>query len=177
MLKSSKMMNISKLKITNDSLHKELLRKCYNYSKKSNHPSTHTAALIIKNNKIILKGANVLPKGVKNKKERFQKKNKHIYLNHAERDVIFKAAKKGISTKGLTMVMPWLPCIPCANAVISSGIKKLIVHKQMIERTGKKWQEELKNAVKIMQEAKVKILMYDGLIGVKAYMHSKEWDA
>jgi len=75
------------------------------------------------------------------------------------------------------MVMPWLPCIPCANAVISAGIKRLVVHKQMVERTKREWQKELKDAVQIMREAKVDIIAYDGLVGAKAYMHSKEWDA
>ncbi len=75
------------------------------------------------------------------------------------------------------MVMPWLPCIPCANAVISSGIKKLIVHKQMIEKTREGWQKELKDAVQILGEAGVKIIAYDGVVGVKAYMHSNKWDA
>ena len=103
--------------------------------------------------------------------------DKHIYPNHAERDLVYLAAKKGIKTNGLTMVMPWLPCIPCANAVISSGIKKLIIHKQMVERTREGWQEELKNAVKIMKEAGVKMIAYDGEVGAKAYMHSEFWNA
>ena len=155
----------------------EWLKECYEYSKNSKHPSTHNAALLIKDNKIILKGVNNLPKGVKEKKERFEGDNKHIYPNHAERDIIYKAAQQGIPTKGLAMVMPWLPCIPCANAVISAGIKKLIVHKQMIERTREGWQEELKNAVEIMHEAGIEIVAYDGNVGAKAYMHSQEWDA
>jgi len=133
--------------------------------------------LLVAQEKIILEGVNILPPRVKYKKERFEGANKHIYPNHAERDVIYQAAKKGISTEGLTMVMPWLPCIPCANAVISSGIEKLIVHKQMVERTKEKWQEELKNAVQIMQEAGVEIITYDGVIEAKAYMHHQEWDA
>jgi len=73
--------------------------------------------------------------------------------------------------------MPWLPCIPCANAVISAGISKLVVHKQMVERTRKGWIEELKNAVQIMKEAKIDIIAYDGLVSAKAYMHHKEWKA
>jgi deoxycytidylate deaminase len=75
------------------------------------------------------------------------------------------------------MVMPWLPYIPCADAIITSDIKKLIVHKQMIIRTKEKWKEELINAVQMMKEAGVKILAYDGEIGVKAFMHGKEWIA
>ncbi len=42
------------------------------------------------------------------------------------------------------MVMPWLPFIQCANAIITSGIKQhLVIHKQMVERTDDKWKEEL----------------------------------
>ena len=153
------------------------LKECYDYSKKSNHPSTHNAALLIRDNKVILGGVNILPLGVKMIKERFEGENKHVYPNHAERDLIYKAAKKGISTDKLIMVMPWLPCIPCANAIISAGIKKLVVHKQMVERTREGWQEELKNAVQIMKEAGVGIIAYDGKVGAKAYMHSQEWMA
>ncbi len=165
------------IKISTNDAYKKLLRECYAYSAYSNHPSTHNAALLVSGDKIILKGKNVLPKGVLGKKERFEGDNKHIYPNHAERDLIYKAARKGIPTDKLTMVMPWLPCIPCANAVISSGIETLVVHKQMIERTREGWQEELKNAVQVMKEAGVKIIAYEGVVGAKAYMHSEEWDA
>jgi len=168
----------SNVKITRNKKYRELLRECYKYSRKSDHPSTHNAALLVdKSGKIVLKGLNILPPGVKKRKERYEGENKHKYLNHAERDVIYKAARKGIKTRGLTMVMPWLPCIPCANAIITSGIKKLIVHKQMIIRTREEWKEELINAVRMMKEAGVKILAYDGEIGVKAFMHGKEWIA
>lgn len=165
------------IKLSKDKKYADWLRECYNYSRKGNHPSTHNAALLIKKDKVILRGLNILPPGVKETRSRFTGKEKHIYLNHAERDVIFKAAKAGIKTKELTMVMPWLPCINCANAIITAGIKKLIVHRQMIERTDKKWVKELKNAMKILTEAKVKVIAYDGVVGAKAYMHSHEWDA
>ncbi len=173
-------MNIKELEdveITTDSLYKDFLKDCYDYASGSNHPSTHTGALLVGDDGIVLRGRNVLPPGVKNLKERFEGQNKHMYPNHVERDLIYKAARKGIKTEGLTMVMPWLPCIPCANAIISSGIDRLVVHKQMIERTREGWQGELKNAVRVMREAKVEIIAYDGVVGAKAYMHSQEWDA
>ena len=172
-------MDIEKLGIKNskDPEYKALLRDCYEYSRRSHHPSTHNAALLVDGKKVVLRGVNNFPIGVKEIRKRFEGDNKHIYPNHAERDVIYKAARKGIRTEGLTMVMPWLPCIPCANAVISSGIKKLIVHKQMVERTREKWKEELKDAVEIIKEAGIKIIAYDGLVGAKAYMHSQKWDS
>ena len=168
---------LNNIEITTDELYKNLLKDCYNYASKSNHPSTHTAALLVDGDKVILRGKNTFPPGVKYTKGRITGDNKHMYPNHAERDLVYKAARQGIKTEGLTMVMPWLPCIPCANAVISSGIKKLVVHKQMIERTREGWQAELKDAVQILEEADVKIIAYDGLVGARAYMHSNEWDA
>lgn len=173
-------MDISKLdniKISTEKMYGDFLKDCYNYASNSNHPSTHTAALLIKNKKVILRGKNILPPKVKELKERFQGDNKHIYPNHAERDLVYKAARKGIKTKGLMMVMPWLPCIPCANAIISSGIKQLVVHKKMIERTREGWQKELKDAVQIMKEAGIKVIAYDGVVGAKAYMHKHIWKA
>ena len=168
---------LNNIKISTEEVHKKLLKNCYDYASKSNHPSTHTAALLVDNEKVILSGQNILSPGVKELEERFKGDNRHIYPNHAERDVIYKAARKGIKTKGLTMIMPWLPCIPCANAIISSGIKQLVVHKQMIERTSDKWKTELKNAIQIMEEAGIPIIAYDGVVGAKAYMHNQEWDA
>lgn len=172
-------MDLKKLgvEVSTELKYKKLLKECYEYARKSNHPSTHDAALLVKENKIILRGINILPLGVKKTEERFSGENKHIYLNHAERDVIYKAAKNGIKTKGLTMIMPWLPCLQCANAIISSGIKALIVHKQMIDKTRDYWKKEFTQASKLLNEAKVKVIAYDGIVGVKAYMHKEYWDA
>jgi dCMP deaminase len=168
---------LKKIKTSSGKKYQILLKECYHYASKSNHPSTHNSALLVKDEKVILVGKNIFPKGVKYTEKRVNKNNKHIYPNHAERDLIYHAAKKGIKTEGLTIVMPWLPCIQCANAIISSGIKKLIVHKQMIERTRTGWQKELENALEIMFEAGIKIIAFDGIVGAKAYMHGQEWDA
>ena len=165
------------IKIENNSNNAKWLKECYIYARKSDHPATHNGALLIKNNKVLLKGVNKLPPNIKKLKSRLKGPNKHVYLNHAEQDVIFQAAKKGISTNGLLMVMPWVPCVPCTNAIISSGIKKLIVHKQMIERTTEDWHLELQHAVQLLKEASVKIVMFDGVVGAKAYMHRQEWKA
>lgn len=168
---------LNNIEITTDEQYRDFIKDCYDYASTSNHPKTHMAALLVDNGKVILRGINVLPKGVKNLKERFEGNNKHIYLNHAERDLIYKAAKNGIKTQGLTMITLWPPCILCANAIISSGIKKVVIHKQMAERAKKKWEEELQNAARIMEEAGVKIFAYDGVVGAKGYLHGQEWDA
>lgn len=169
--------SLGNIEISTDDIYKKLLKECYDHAEGSKHPSTHTGALLVKGKKVILKGRNDFPLGVEYTEERVTGDNKHLYPNHAERDLIYRAARQGVKTEGLTMVMPWLPCIACANAVISSGIEKLVVHKQMIDRTKESWQEELINAVQIMKEAGIKIIAYDGVVGAEAYMHRKKWVA
>lgn len=165
------------IELSQDTRYRNWLIECYSYAHNSRHPSTHNAALLIRDNSVVLAGVNNLPPGVIQKEERFEGENKHIYPNHAERDVLYKAARAGIATQSLIMVMPWLPCIPCANAIISCGISTLIVHKQMLERTKERWREELKEAVQLMKEAGIQVIAYDGITGVKAYMHRAEWEA
>jgi len=46
---------------------------------------------------------------------------------HAEVRAICQAAKEGISVKGATIYMSqWFPCAACAEAIIESGITKLV---------------------------------------------------
>ena len=75
------------------------------------------------------------------------------------------------------MIMPWLPCFPCTNAIIYSGISTLITHKQMVDKTEENWEQELTEALHLLKKNKIKILMYDGKIGkVKALFRRKEWE-
>ncbi len=61
---------LNNIEITTDAPYKDLLKDCYNYASKSNHPSTHTAALLVNNGKVILRGKNIFPQGVKYTKKR-----------------------------------------------------------------------------------------------------------
>jgi len=45
---------------------------------------------------------------------------------HAERNIIFYAAKKGIALEGATMYVSHAPCIGCAQAMAASGIIRVV---------------------------------------------------
>lgn len=66
--------DIEKLDIplSQDPKYASWLKDCYQYSKKSNHPSTHNAALLFADDKMVLEGVNIFPPGVKEVKERFE---------------------------------------------------------------------------------------------------------
>nr|WP_083794887.1 deaminase [Bradyrhizobium sp. ORS 278] len=51
---------------------------------------------------------------------------KNKWTEHAERNAIYKAAARGVSTLGCTIYLSWFPCSDCARAIIQSGIERLI---------------------------------------------------
>lgn len=46
-------------------------------------------------------------------------------VEHAERNLISYAARKGIALEGATLYVTHAPCIPCSRAVLNAGIKEV----------------------------------------------------
>jgi len=55
---------------------------------------------------------------------------------HAERNIIFYAARKGISLEGATMYITHSPCIGCAQAMAAVGISKVVYAKEYRDKEG-----------------------------------------
>ena len=154
----------------------ELLKTAYLEAQKSTNISTQNSALLIDDkNNIILSANNSFPDGIKENEERQNDKPLRLkYSIHAERNVLYLAAKKGIKTEGLVMVCPWATCSDCSQAIIQAGIKKLITHKQALDRSGR-WQEDIEFAFNMLREAGVEIIVFDGKIGVGKILRSGEY--
>lgn len=151
-----------------------LLALAYSIALKSPDPSTQNAALIVdKDGEILIAEYNKFPDGVLYSKERWERPLKYKIIEHAERNACYFAAKHGISTNGLTMVCPWATCSDCARAIIQSGIKRLVTHKQAFDRSPDFWREEIDTALVMLKEAGVEVIFYDGEIGTDlSVLHS-----
>lgn len=150
-----------------------LLNVSYNFALCSPDQSTQNGALIITDAGYILSsGFNRMPSGVQYLPERLERPAKYKYFGHAETNCIFNAAKKGIRLEGNTMVCGWAACSSCAIAIIESGIKRLVTHKQAHERSPEFWQQEINVAFTMLKEAGVEVVMYDGEIGGPELLHT-----
>ncbi len=121
-------------------------------------------------------GAGGLLPGVRDLPERHQRPLKYWFVRHAERDSIYSAAQKGNSTLGSTLFVPWYSCVPCAIAIASSGVEKVVGHEAMMLKTPDRWREEIEVALQILQERGVNMYLHRGTIGgIETIMNEEKW--
>lgn len=152
-------------------LKKQWLLKAYELATLSPDPSTQNGAIIISksweqintiNTDLIVGYAcNTYPTGVKRNKERLERPLKYSIIEHAERGAIYQAAKDGKQTKDCTMFVPWFACADCARSIICSGIKNIIGHKQMMEKTPAHWKESIEIALTMLHESGINYELLD----------------
>lgn len=150
-----------------DPMHQVYFRQLYLYAmNNSQDPSTQNAALLTdENSGIITMECNNIPLRVDHNEERWERPNKYHYVEHAERNTLYKAAKMGMSTQDCTMYCPWYACSDCARAIIQCGIKRVIGHKQYFDIMPERWGESCSIGLKMMQEAGIECVVWSGEVG------------
>lgn len=125
---------------------------------KSKDPSSQIGAVIVGVDKQVLStGFNGFPRGINELDEtRWERPIKYQYVEHAERNAIYNAARTGVSLKGATLYLcgfgpPTAPCTECAKAIIQSGIARVVGFAYKPVQAG--WEESLDFALKLMKEA------------------------
>lgn len=132
------------------------MREAYNSAiKNSTDPRTQNGAVLIdKDGDIVVRSANHFAKGVENKLERWVSPDpKYKFVEHAERNLIYEAARRGISTQGLTVFCPYFACADCARALIQSGVRKVIGHDAPFHKAHPGWEKSIEIGDIMFREA------------------------
>ena len=128
---------------------------------KSKDESTKIGAVIVgPDNEIRSTGYNSFPSGIDDDvADRQTRPEKYYWIEHAERNALYNAAKIGVSTKECVMYLNCgIPCCDCARGIINSGIKKIYICDQDITKSTH-WTEHSKRS-KIMFEESGVVLKY-----------------
>lgn len=72
-----------------------------------------------------LSACNTFPRGVQDTEFRHQGDGRLVWMEHAERNAIFAAARTGMATEGATLAATFFPCLECARAIVQAGIRHL----------------------------------------------------
>lgn len=144
-----------------------LLARSYFQAAKSPDPSNQNGALLLNTNgEIVSEAFNTFPDGIKVTEEHLTDRDKKLfYVEHAERGTIYKAAKFCGPVEGFTMICPWFACDSCARAIILSGVRHVIGHKQRMAETPERWKANVNEALVMMKDCGVTMDFYDGEIG------------
>lgn len=116
------------------------------------------AVLIDRYGNTLLTECNELPRGVVDTAERRSRPAKYVFTEHAERNAIYAAARKGYALEGGTIVQNWYPCADCARAIVQSGLVRLYCEEPNFD--DHRWGEAFKAARSILHEGGVAVEFY-----------------
>jgi dCMP deaminase len=136
-------------------------------AKMSKDESTQCGSVIVgPGHEIRSTGYNSFPRGINdNLKERQERPQKYLWIEHAERNAIYNAARMGVSLVGCRIYQDWLPCADCARAIIQCGIKEIIIDSASPQNGSQEWKdrwgESLRVSLTMLKEAGVQVLIFD----------------
>jgi len=149
----------------------------YRKAKESVDLSTQNGAVLVPATREgqIITACNTLPTNIKNTPERLERPLKYNFVEHAERGVIFAAAREGVCTKDSTMYVPWFACSDCARAIILAGVKRVVGHKAMMDKTPERWKESIEHAFVMLKEAGIDTHLYEGEVLPPVKFNGEFW--
>ena len=136
---------------------------------RSKDPNTQIGAVIVDDdNQIVATGYNGFPRGALNVAERFERPLKYDFFEHAERNAIYAAARRGVPLKGckLYLVGKHFSCLDCARAIIQTGISE--VHLPAPDYSNSTFKFGAAEA--LLKECGVEVVVYSDPLA------SPEWD-
>jgi len=135
-------------------------------TKSKDDKSKYGAAIIGPDNELLGTGFNGMPRGVNEHLDyRRRPPHKYAFIEHAERNAIYNAARSGVRISNCTMYLLALPCAACARAIIQSGITKLVTASDAIPKDpGREgsWRMTVGDGLDMLQEAGVIIRVLKG---------------
>ena len=124
---------------------------------KSKDTSTKIGCIIVgTNHEIISTGFNGFPIGVSEEPDRLERPMKYMFTEHAERNAIYLAARRGVSLSNSILYVTEFPCADCARAIIQSGIREVRIDSTKYRPDfDDRWKESMDVAKTMFNEAGV----------------------
>lgn len=108
-----------------DEYDKYFIERCSAIAELSYCKRLNVGAVAVRDNRTIIDGYNGTVPGTTNCCEDENGKTKDTTI-HAEQNLVFYAARKGISLEGATVYITHNPCEQCAKAMAAAGIAEVI---------------------------------------------------
>ncbi len=100
---------------------------------------------------------NTFPHGVADLDWRHEGDGRLVWMEHAERNAIFAAARQGRALAGATIASTFFPCIDCARAIVQTGIARLISPEPALD--DEVWGQSFLRSRVILEEGGVEMVL------------------
>jgi dCMP deaminase len=161
------------------------LKQAYRFAQHSPDPSTQVGCVIVHPTMGVIAGAsNSLPEGLQHKQERLNDyTQKNIYMEHAERNALYRCCQSVLSTTGCHAYVTLAPCVDCARGLIQSGIVQVVAHKEMLDLYASDSEAQRRLTIetgwKLLYEAGIKCLLWSGRVfefpSVSIRVRGRQW--
>jgi dCMP deaminase len=119
-------------------------------------PTTRVGCVIVgPSNEIRALGYNGFPRNVDDSPERLMRPSKYMWIEHAERNAIYTAARVGVPLDGCRMYLSWFPCGDCARALIQVGITEIVAVEP--DWSSELWGSQFVQARELLSEGRVRV--------------------
>jgi dCMP deaminase len=135
---------------------------CRVVASRSKDPSTQIGCVIVgPAHEIRSTGYNSFPRGIRdNVQTRLVPPDKYLWIEHAERNAIFNAARAGTPLESCTIYVEIMPCMDCARAIVQAGIREVVVDRRRMDRYSSQfYNRHFSSARILLKEAGVRIRM------------------
>jgi dCMP deaminase len=95
---------------------------------------------------------------------RWEPEYKYTYVEHAERNAIYSAAKVGKMLLSTVMYAPFASCSDCARGIIQCGIKTLVRYPFEVPE---RWRESTRMGDLMLRESGIQIIELTPTVGVE----------
>lgn len=127
-------------------------------SKLSKDESTKVGAVVLGQGSLEVRslGYNGAPRGCTADEDSrgTERPEKYFWMEHAERNAIFNAARIGTPLAGSTLLVTHPPCMDCARAIVQAGIKE-VYWPEPTPEFGARWIEHKYRVQKLFNECGV----------------------
>lgn len=151
--------------------HEDYLLQAVGASRLSPDPSTQNGAVLVARDGRVVSACNEPPPRVS---PAIHYPEKYTILEHAERNVIYKAARAGVCTDGSTMYVMWYACPHCARAILCAGVREVIGLMALDVLTPERWREQVKAGKAILAEGGIRTRLYMKPLGRKVRFSGSE---
>jgi dCMP deaminase len=144
--------------------HDKNLARAIRYATTSPDPNTQNAALIYKDDKLVSADVNRFTDYMADFPARWEPEYKYTYVEHAERNAIYSAAKVGKMLLSTVMYAPFASCSDCARGIIQCGIKTLVRYPFEVPE---RWRESTRMGDLMLRESGIQIIELTPTVGVE----------